>query len=130
MSAVDESEWERRTEQNGDDGGKAIFRQENVEVPKNWSALATKIAVSKYFYGDVAHGNVPYEGGRENSVRQLVHRVTRTIADWGDQDGYFAGHEEAEAFYDELTRLWVNQYGRFNKPFWFNIVHYRESRGG
>src|SRR5260370_16814810 len=110
MSAVDESEWERRTEQNGDDGGKAIFRQENVEVPKNWSALATKIAVSKYFYGDVANGNDPYQGGRENSVRQLVHRVTRTIADWGDQDGYFAGQDPPDTFYADLTCLCLNQY--------------------
>ena len=27
---------------------------------------------------------------REYSVRQLVHRVARTIADWGLEDGYFA----------------------------------------
>ncbi len=52
--------------------------------------LATKIAVSKYFYGDIAKGNDPYQGGRERSVRQLVHRVTRTITDWGLADGYFA----------------------------------------
>ena len=58
-----------------------------------WSPLATKIAVSKYFYGDIANGTDPYEGGRENSVKQLVHRVTRTITDWGIKDGYFADAE-------------------------------------
>ena len=44
-----------------DDGGKVIFKQEDIEVPKNWSALATKIAVSKYFYGDIANGTDPYK---------------------------------------------------------------------
>ena len=50
-SPFDEIEWERRVAEITDDGGKVIFRQEDVEVPKTWSALATKIAVSKYFYG-------------------------------------------------------------------------------
>ena len=47
----------------------------------------------------------PYKGGSETSVRQLIHRVTRTIADWGIEDGYFADAESAEIFYDELTWL-------------------------
>src|SRR3981189_1917592 len=126
ISPLDEVDWERRTAEITDDSGKAIFRQENVEVPKNWSALATKIAVSKYFYGDIANGCDPYRGGRENSVRQLVHRVTRTITDWGYQDGYFAGKDAAEAFYNELTWLCVNQHGAFNSPVWFNVGLYQQ----
>src|SRR5271154_1689756 len=66
-SPFDEIEWERRVAEITDDSGKVIFRQEDVEVPKAWSALATKIAVSKYFYGDIANGTDPYAGGRENS---------------------------------------------------------------
>jgi ribonucleoside-diphosphate reductase alpha chain len=58
-SPFDEIEWERRTAEITDDSGKAMFRQENVEVPKNWSVLATKIAVSKYFYGDASLGDDP-----------------------------------------------------------------------
>src|SRR5260370_26565387 len=96
----DQLEWERRTAEITDDSGKVIFKQENVEVPTSWSALATKIAVSKYFYGDVAHGTDPSKRGRETSVRELVHRVTRTIADWGMADGYFADAEAAEIFKD------------------------------
>ena len=77
---------------------------------------------SKYFYGDVASGNgSPAEGKREYSVRQLVDRVTRTIADWGKEDGYFATAEDAERFYDELTALCLHQYGSFNSPVWFNV---------
>src|ERR1700726_5119884 len=96
IAPFNQIEWECRTAEITDDGGKVIFKQENVEVPKSWSALATKIAVSKYFYGDIAHGTDPFRGGREMSIRQLIHRVTRTIADWGIADGYFANAEEAE----------------------------------
>ena len=72
VSPFDEIEWERRVAEITDDSGKVIFHQEDVEVPKSWSALATKIAVSKYFYGDIANGTDPRQGGRESSVRLLV----------------------------------------------------------
>src|SRR6266446_8772567 len=110
LSPFDELEWERRTAEISDDGGKVIFKHENIEVPKSWSALATKIAVAKYFYGDIANGTDPHRGGRETSVRQLIHRVTRTITDCGVADGYFANAEAAEIFYNELTWLCVNQH--------------------
>ncbi len=130
ISPFDQVEWEYRTAEITDDGGKVIFRQENVEVPKTWSALATKIAVSKYFYGDIANGTDPYKGGRENSVRQLVHRVTRTITDCGIADGYFADDESAQIYYDELTWLCLNQYGAFNSPVWFNVgLHHQYGVG-
>jgi ribonucleoside-diphosphate reductase alpha chain len=107
-------EWDRRTAEITDDSSKVIFKQEGVEVPKSWSVLATKVVVSKYFYGEQ---NTPE---RETSVRQLIHRVTRTIADWGVRDGYFT-KEDGELFYQELTWLCVNQYGAFNSPVWFNV---------
>src|SRR5205085_12447716 len=75
----------------------------------------------KYFYGDIANGTDPHKGGRETSVRQLIHRVTRTITDWGMADGYFANSETAKIFYDELTALCLNQVGAFNSPVWFNV---------
>ena len=126
VAPLDQIEWERRTAEITDDSGKVIFKQEDIEVPKSWSALATKIAVSKYFYGDIANGTDPHKGGRETSVRQLIHRVTRTIADWGLADGYFADAEAAEIFYDELTWLCVNQHGAFNSPVWFNVGLYHQ----
>ena len=122
----DEVEWERRTAEITDDSGKIIFKQEDIEVPASWSELATKIAVSKYFYGDIANGTDPAKGGRETSVRQLIHRVTRTIADWGLLDGYFADAQMADLFYDELTWLCLNQYGAFNSPVWFNVGLYQQ----
>ena len=126
VAPFDQIEWERRTAEITDDSGKVIFKQEDIEVPKSWTALATKIAVSKYFYGDIANGTDPHKGGRETSVRQLIHRVTRTISDWGMADGYFADAETAETFYDELTWLCLNQHGAFNSPVWFNVGLYHQ----
>jgi len=114
VAPFDQVEWERRTAEISDDGGKVIFKQENVEVPKTWSQLAVKVVVSKYFYGEM---NTPE---RETSVKQLIHRVCRTIADWGIKDGYF-DKQDGEIFCDELTWLCVNQYGAFNSPVWFNV---------
>ena len=112
-------EWERRTAEITDDAGKVIFKQENVEVPKSWSLLATKVVVSKYFYGEQGTAE------RETSVRQLIHRICRTIADWGVKDGYFT-KAGGEVFYDELTWLCLNQYGAFNSPVWFNVGLYHQ----
>src|SRR5437879_13184019 len=94
----DQIEWEKRTAEITDDSGKVIFKQENVEVPKSWSVLATKVVVSKYYYGEQNTLE------RETSVMQLIHRVCRTIADWGAKDGYFS-RADAEVFCDELTWL-------------------------
>src|SRR5882672_7399517 len=119
MNPFDQIEWDKRTAEITDDAGKVIFKQENVEVPKSWSVLATKVVVSKYFYGEQNTSE------RETSVRQLIHRITRTVADWGVKDGYFT-KEEGEVFYQELTWLSVNQYGAFNSPVWFNVGLHHE----
>lgn len=119
IKPFDELEWDRRTAEITDDSGKVIFKQENVEVPKSWSLLATKVVVSKYFYGEQNTSE------RETSVRQLIHRITRTIADWGVKDGYFS-KADGEVFYDELTWLCLNQYGAFNSPVWFNVGLYHQ----
>ncbi|MEK7995751.1 MAG: vitamin B12-dependent ribonucleotide reductase, partial [Planctomycetota bacterium] len=111
----DQLEWETRSAKITGDNGQAVFEQDSIEVPASWSQLATKVVASKYFYGDVESGQ------RENSVKQLVHRVCKAIADRGKRDGYFATDEDAEVFYNELTWLCVNQYGAFNSPVWFNV---------
>ena len=118
-SPYDELEWDKRTAEITDEAGKIIFKQEDVEVPKGWSQLATKVVVSKYFFGEQGTPQ------RETSVRQLIHRVARTIADWGVKDGYFS-KKEGEVFYDELSWLCLNQYGAFNSPVWFNVGLHHE----
>src|SRR4051812_39969652 len=119
VKPFDQIEWERRTAEITDDAGKVIFKQENVETPKSWSLLATKVVVSKYFYGEQATAE------RETSARQLIKRISRTIADWGIKDGYFS-KADGEVFCDELTWLCINQYGAFNSPVWFNVGLYHQ----
>lgn len=110
----DEIEWETRQAKITGDNGEVVFEQNDIEVPASWSQLATKVVVSKYFYGDI-------DTNREHSVKQLVHRVCKTVADRGQKDGYFASQQDADNFYNELTWLCVNQYGSFNSPVWFNV---------
>ncbi|MFM8325366.1 MAG: vitamin B12-dependent ribonucleotide reductase, partial [Pirellulaceae bacterium] len=110
------ADWETRSASIKDENGKVLFEQTNCEIPTTWSQLATNVVVSKYFYGDPTK-----PGEREYSVRQLIHRVTRTIADWGMADGYFDTPEDGEQFYRELSWLCLHQVGAFNSPVWFNV---------
>ncbi len=118
----DSLDWESREAAIRNKEGESIFEQKDVEFPTSWSPLAVNVVTSKYFYGDIAAGNgSPAEGKREYSLKQLVHRVTRTISDWGIEQNYFATKEDGERFYDDLTWLCANQYGAFNSPVWFNV---------
>jgi ribonucleoside-diphosphate reductase alpha chain len=115
VSPFDGVEWEKRTALIGNEKGVTIFRQEDVEVPKNWSQTAANIVTSKYFHGK------PGTSEREGSVRQLISRVVNTIVRWGEEGGYFADAESREAFRGELTHLLVEQKMSFNSPVWFNV---------
>ena len=119
LNPFDAVKWEKRSAEITDESGNSIFKQDKVEVPESWSLLATKVVVSKYFYGEQGTSE------REYSVRQLIHRVCRTIADWGVQDGYFS-KKDGEVFYEELSWLCVNQHGAFNSPVWFNVGLFKE----
>ena len=112
--------WEVRTAAIKGESGEVLFEQHDCEVPAFWSQLATNVVCSKYFYGEVGTPQ------REKSVRQLIHRVSRTIADWGIKDGYFASPEDGEQFYRELTWLCLHQHGAFNSPVWFNVGLYHQ----
>ena len=112
--------WDLRTAAIKGEGGDVVFEQRDCEIPAPWSQLATNVVVSKYFYGEL---NTPE---RETSVRQLIHRVTRTIADWGIADGYFASPEDGERFYRELAWLCLHQCVSFNSPVWFNVGLYHQ----
>ncbi len=102
--------------------GSEVFRMDHAEVPAEWSQLATDIVVSKYF----RKRGVP-ETGHETSVRQVMHRVARTIRKAGeDQGGYFDSTEDADTFEAELAYHLVHQMGAFNSPVWFNCGLYHE----
>ena len=64
--------------------GETIFEQKQVEFPTFWSINATQIVTSKYFHGQL---NTPQ---RETSLKQLIDRVVKTIANWGRNGGYFS----------------------------------------
>ncbi|TME84851.1 MAG: vitamin B12-dependent ribonucleotide reductase, partial [Chloroflexi bacterium] len=95
----DEVQWETRTANIGNESGKTVFEQKDVEVPTFWSQLATNVVVSKYFRG---HVGTPE---REHSVKQLIDRVVNTIAAWAETQRYFATDEDLRAFQAELTHL-------------------------
>jgi ribonucleoside-diphosphate reductase alpha chain len=111
----DTVQWEKRSAQIKDETGGLLFEQKDCEIPSSWTQLATNVVVSKYFYGE----NGTEE--RETSVRQLIYRVTRTIADWGVADNYFQTPEDGERFYRDLSWLCLHQHGAFNSPVWFNV---------
>ncbi len=108
-------EWDLRTATIKGEGGEVIFEQHDCEIPSDWSQLATNVVANKYLYGELGSDE------REKGVRQLIHRVSRTIADWGIADGYFATPADGERFYRDLTWLCVHQHAAFNSPVWFNV---------
>lgn len=107
--------WEKRDASIGDATGNMVFEQTGIDVPSSWSVTATNVVVSKYFRGHVGTDE------RETSIRQLIHRVTDTIATWGLKDGYFDSVESADAFRADLTWLCLHQHMAFNSPVWFNV---------
>ncbi len=111
----DEINWEIRTAAIGNESGKLVFEQKDVEVPDFWSQLATNVVVSKYFRG---HVGTPE---RETSVRQLIDRVVNSITAWAETQHYFATDEDLRTFSAELTHLLVHQKMSFNSPVWFNV---------
>src|SRR3954449_9487563 len=102
----DEIAWETRDSLIGDPA-KPAFEQSGVEFPKSWSQNATNIVAQKYFRGRMDSPE------RERSVRQMVGRVSGTIAQWGRDGGYFASTEDADAFEAELTHILLHQMAAF-----------------
>src|SRR5918997_451327 len=114
VDPFDEVEWEVRSAVIGNEKGKVVFEQRDVEIPKTWSQQATNIVVSKYFRGQMGSPD------RERSVKQLIGRVVDTITRWAREQNYFANPEALQSFSHELKHLLVYQKAAFNSPVWFN----------
>src|SRR5688500_15920090 len=70
VDPFDEVEWEIRSAVIGNEKGKVVFEQRDVEIPKFWSQQATNIDVSKFFLAQMVSHD------RELSVKHLsVHDV-------------------------------------------------------
>ena len=114
-NAEDYFEFENSNADISDDNGVILWVQKDAEFPKKWSKLARDITASKYFFGE------PETPERENSVKDLVGRVSSTISEWGKKQNYFSSEDDAEVFKQELAYLTYSQKMAFNSPVWFNV---------
>jgi ribonucleoside-diphosphate reductase alpha chain len=99
--------------------GEVVFEMNNVEVPSQWSQIATDILAQKYF----RKAGVPQPDGslgREGSVKQVAHRMANCWRVWGQRYGYFATEKDAQIFYEELVYSILDQACVPNSPQWFN----------
>ncbi len=128
---LDEVRYDRRTSRIKNTDGSVVFEMKDAEIPADWSQVATDIVVSKYFRKAGvpqfdAQGNVLKNEkgevitGPERSVKQVVRRLAGCWRTWGEQHGYFATTQDAQAFEDELSFMLVHQMAAPNSPQWFN----------
>ncbi len=120
-------EYDYRTSIIRNPNGEVVFEMNNVEVPKQWSQIATDILAQKYF----RKAGVPQPDGslgRETSAKQVAHRMANCWRVWGERSGYFASPKDAQVFYEELVYSILNQMCVPNSPQWFNTGLY-ESYG-
>ncbi|SDW36077.1 ribonucleoside-diphosphate reductase class II [Hydrobacter penzbergensis] len=119
VSPFDQFEYDYRDSVIKNPNGEKVFEMNNVEVPKQWSQIATDILAQKYF----RKAGVPQPDGsvgRETSVKQVAHRMANCWRVWGERYGYFASTKDAQVFYDELVYSILNQACVPNSPQWFN----------
>ncbi|MBK7305862.1 MAG: vitamin B12-dependent ribonucleotide reductase [Chitinophagaceae bacterium] len=119
VSPFDMFEYDYRTSVIKNPTGEIVFQMDNVEVPKQWSQIATDILAQKYF----RKAGVPKEDGttgRETTVKQVAHRMAHCWRVWGERYDYFATANDAQIFYDELVYSILNQACVPNSPQWFN----------
>lgn len=119
VAPTDLYEYEYRTSVIKNPAGDEVFKMENVEVPKDWSQVATDILAQKYF----RKAGVPQPDGSldsETSVKQVAHRLADCWRTWGEKYGYFASKKDAKIFYDELVYSILGQMAAPNSPQWFN----------
>jgi ribonucleoside-diphosphate reductase alpha chain len=119
VSPYDMFEYDYRTSVIKNPSGEVVFQMDNVEVPKQWSQIATDILAQKYF----RKAGVPQPDGskgRETTSKQVAHRMAHCWRVWGERNDYFASEKDAQIFYDELVYSILNQACVPNSPQWFN----------
>ena len=119
ISPYDQFEYDYRTSVIKNPTGEVVFEMNNVEVPKQWSQIATDILAQKYF----RKAGVPQPDGslgRETSVKQVAHRMANCWRVWGERYDYFETEKDAQIFYEELAYSILNQSCVPNSPQWFN----------
>ncbi|MDF2371753.1 MAG: vitamin B12-dependent ribonucleotide reductase [Rhizobiaceae bacterium] len=131
--------------------GSIVFRLENIDVPAQFSQVASDILAQKYFrkagipasLRKVEENDVPSwlwrsaadtkaleklpedeRYGSEIDARQVFSRLAGTWTYWGWKGGYFDTEEDALAFFDELAYMLATQRVAPNSPQWFNTGLY------
>ena len=127
--------------------GTVVFRAENIEVPVQFSQVATDIMAQKYFRkagvpaqlktveesavpswlwrsvpDEAALAKLPEEErfSGESSAKQVFNRLAGTWTYWGWKGGYFSDEEDARTYYDEMCYMLAAQMAAPNSPQWFN----------
>src|SRR5271154_256546 len=127
--------------------GSVVFHAENVEVPEQWSQVASDVLAQKYFrkagvparLKKVEEETVPSWLWRsvadeaalkelpekerftgETSCKQIFDRLAGTWTYWGWKGGYFTSEADAQAFFDEHRYMLTMQMVAPNSPQWFN----------
>ncbi len=127
--------------------GTIVFRAENVQVPSQFSQVATDILAQKYFrkagvpavLKQIEETSIPswlwrsepdtkalvklpederYLG--ENTAKQVFDRLAGTWTYWGWKGGYFTSEEDARTYLDEMRYMLATQMAAPNSPQWFN----------
>jgi ribonucleoside-diphosphate reductase alpha chain len=131
--------------------GSMVFSLDEVEVPLDWSQVATDILAQKYFRragvparvrrveedgvpsflwrseADTAElASLPAAAryGSEHSAIQVFDRLAGAWTYWGWKHHYFDGVDDAQAFFDELRLMLARQIAAPNSPQWFNTGLY------
>ncbi|MDQ7070370.1 MAG: vitamin B12-dependent ribonucleotide reductase [Rhodobacterales bacterium] len=120
--------------------GTIVFHLDNVEVPENWSQVASDVIAQKYFrkagvpvklktvkekgvpeflWRSVPDGDDVATGG-ETSAKQVFDRLAGAWTYWGWKGGYFTEASDARAYYDEMRFMLAAQMAAPNSPQWFN----------
>ena len=127
--------------------GSVVFHADNVEVPEQWSQVASDVLAQKYFrkagvparLKKVEEETVPSWLWRsvadeaalkelpekerfigEQSSKQVFDRLAGTWTYWGLKGGYFSSEADAQAFFDEHRYMLAMQMVAPNSPQWFN----------
>jgi ribonucleoside-diphosphate reductase alpha chain len=127
--------------------GTIVFRLDDVEVPGNWSQVASDVIAQKYFRkagvparlktvrekdvpeflwrsvaDDKALADLPEDEryGGETSSKQVFDRLAGAWCYWGWKGGYFTTEADAKAYFDEMRHMLATQRAAPNSPQWFN----------
>lgn len=147
QSAYAEIEFRKATSEIKNPDGSIVFRLADIDVPAQFSQVATDVLAQKYFrkagvparLKKVEETSVPSflwrsvadeaalaelpEAERyisETDARQVFTRLAGTWTYWGWKGGYFKSEEDAQAFMDELCWMLATQRVAPNSPQWFN----------